>query len=502
MGALAGFAPSRDDIARVHFYRQALADLARALRERRLAAGAAAAARADGDRRDRARALAHGRQPAPPARMDHRRGGAGVGDDRPARSCVRKHWGVPSLAAPCCGLALMATGTPYPLLADACSASPGRCRRCGPGGSAGRGRPRRADALSPTDRDLPPRRRTRHLAPVRALRRRRGPPPAARQPADRAARHGRAPHLADQHRPVPAGDGVRAASSAGSARSDAARAARGDAADAWPTLPRHRGHFLNWYDTADARSRCCRSTSPRVDSGNLCTHLLARGPGLPASSSREPRRRLGRCGARWPRSTARIAPAARGQRREPLAGAAPSPTCSTTPTPLAQHRADPGALRGAARRRRSPSCARWLRRRARRGARRRAAHRLAWAVEDHLVDLALGAARRDRRRRRRRDGPPAAPSPRPASGWPREADFSFLYHRKRHLFHIGFRVAEQQLDAGFYDLLASEARATSLWAIAKGDVPAAPLGRARPAVLRRRRRSPACARGRARCSST
>ena len=34
-------------------------------------------------------------------------------------------------------------------------------------------------------------------------------------------------------------------------------------------------------------------------------------------------------------------------------------------------------------------------------------------------------------------------------------------------------LAEHQLDAGFYDLLASEARATSLWAIAKGDVPAA-----------------------------
>ncbi len=59
-------------------------------------------------------------------------------------------------------------------------------------------------------------------------------------------------------------------------------------------------------------------------------------------------------------------------------------------------------------------------------------------------------------------------------------DYSFLYHRKRHLFHIGFRVAEQQLDASFYDLLASESRLTSLLAIAKGDVPVrhwASLGR-------------------------
>ncbi|MEO8299664.1 MAG: glucoamylase family protein, partial [Burkholderiales bacterium] len=60
------------------------------------------------------------------------------------------------------------------------------------------------------------------------------------------------------------------------------------------------------------------------------------------------------------------------------------------------------------------------------------------------------------------------------------ADFGFLYHRKRHLLHIGYRVAEQELDAGFYDLLASESRLTSLLAIAKGDVPVghwASLGR-------------------------
>jgi cyclic beta-1,2-glucan synthetase len=59
-------------------------------------------------------------------------------------------------------------------------------------------------------------------------------------------------------------------------------------------------------------------------------------------------------------------------------------------------------------------------------------------------------------------------------------DFAFLYHRKRHLFHIGYRVAEQTLDASFYDLLASESRLTSLLAIAKGDVPVrhwASLGR-------------------------
>ncbi len=50
-------------------------------------------------------------------------------------------------------------------------------------------------------------------------------------------------------------------------------------------------------------------------------------------------------------------------------------------------------------------------------------------------------------------------------------DFRGLYDRKRHLFHIGLRVAEQTLDASYYDLLASESRLTSFLAIAKGDVP-------------------------------
>ena len=50
-------------------------------------------------------------------------------------------------------------------------------------------------------------------------------------------------------------------------------------------------------------------------------------------------------------------------------------------------------------------------------------------------------------------------------------DFRCVYDGKRHLFHIGLRVQEHALDESYYDLLASEARLTSLLAIAKGDVP-------------------------------
>ncbi len=50
-------------------------------------------------------------------------------------------------------------------------------------------------------------------------------------------------------------------------------------------------------------------------------------------------------------------------------------------------------------------------------------------------------------------------------------DFSFLFDHTRKQFSIGYRVADNSLDANCYDLLASEARLTSFIAIAKGDVP-------------------------------
>lgn len=52
-----------------------------------------------------------------------------------------------------------------------------------------------------------------------------------------------------------------------------------------------------------------------------------------------------------------------------------------------------------------------------------------------------------------------------------EMEFGFLLNPKKKLFSIGYRVAEDQLDEGCYDLLASESRLTSYVAIIKGDVP-------------------------------
>ncbi|WP_240310973.1 glucoamylase family protein [Altererythrobacter sp. ZODW24] len=50
-------------------------------------------------------------------------------------------------------------------------------------------------------------------------------------------------------------------------------------------------------------------------------------------------------------------------------------------------------------------------------------------------------------------------------------DFAWLYDEEQRLFFIGYNVTTSQIDTHHYDLLASEARLASFFAIAKGDVP-------------------------------
>jgi cyclic beta-1,2-glucan synthetase len=50
-------------------------------------------------------------------------------------------------------------------------------------------------------------------------------------------------------------------------------------------------------------------------------------------------------------------------------------------------------------------------------------------------------------------------------------DFRLLYDAERRLFHIGYNASADRLDPHHYDLLATEARLASFFAIAKGDVP-------------------------------
>jgi cyclic beta-1,2-glucan synthetase len=53
-----------------------------------------------------------------------------------------------------------------------------------------------------------------------------------------------------------------------------------------------------------------------------------------------------------------------------------------------------------------------------------------------------------------------------------EMDFNFLFDEEKSLFSIGYQQGNHALDPATYDLLASEARLASFFAIAKSDVPA------------------------------
>jgi cyclic beta-1,2-glucan synthetase len=53
----------------------------------------------------------------------------------------------------------------------------------------------------------------------------------------------------------------------------------------------------------------------------------------------------------------------------------------------------------------------------------------------------------------------------------KEADFSFLYNSKKDLFYIGYNIDHARYDGSHYDLLASEARLSSLVSVALGQVP-------------------------------
>ena len=53
-----------------------------------------------------------------------------------------------------------------------------------------------------------------------------------------------------------------------------------------------------------------------------------------------------------------------------------------------------------------------------------------------------------------------------------QMNFAFLLNTERNLLSIGYTVADNKLDNSCYDLLASEARLASLFAIAKGDIDA------------------------------
>jgi hypothetical protein len=66
-----------------------------------------------------------------------------------------------------------------------------------------------------------------------------------------------------------------------------------------------------------------------------------------------------------------------------------------------------------------------------------------------------------------------------------DASFKFLYDKNRDLLCIGYNLSDRKLDNNHYDLLASEARLSAYYAIAKGDIPPIILGEAEPSCINR-----------------
>ena len=227
-------------------------------------------------------------------------------------------------------------------------------------------------------------------------------------------------------------------------------------------LPHHRGHLVNWIDTQTMAALLPMYVST-VDSGNLSGHLLA-----VAQACRE----LARAPADT--SATRRALQASGHR---LATAQASMTDGALtrllalPDPLAETPDALDELLRAAAEELSPLMPDDA------GALAPTAmSEFAWRAADHIATLrsALLDARLHTAQPADTDSSlrlHALAVRCEAHAW--APDYGFLYDRKRQLLHIGYRVAEQQPDASYYDLLASESRLTSLLAIAKGDVPVA-----------------------------
>ena len=229
-------------------------------------------------------------------------------------------------------------------------------------------------------------------------------------------------------------------------------------------LPRFRGHFYNWYGTADLRPLEPRYVST-VDSGNLAGHLIALANacaawrGCPAGEAptragladtaaiaAEELARL--CASGTPDLkdiglalvglTARLAQPPEGDRTADLVAlAVDTGAAAALAEALAASRPDAADL---------PF---WI----------AALHR---SVESHLRDQI----------------DPSALAPRllaieqSARGMALAMEFGFLRNTDRKLLSIGFLADEGRLDANCYDMLASEARLACFFAIAKGDIAA------------------------------
>ncbi|WP_263147838.1 glucoamylase family protein [Pseudomonas sp. RIT-PI-AD] len=235
--------------------------------------------------------------------------------------------------------------------------------------------------------------------------------------------------------------------------------------DTLQRLPRFRGHFFNWYATEDMRVLDPPYVSS-VDSGNLAGHLIALAnaceewrdgapsgqvrPGI-ADACQLAREALDELGAASGDRGGKVA-ALLDEIDAQLQGAQATDSLTSILPRLAEK-----AARAA---------------RAQFSAETDGADLLFWIdaiartceahAHDHRQVRQDGPERLSKRLQTIADG---------ARQIALAMDFAFLLDPERKLLSIGYAANDNRLDPSCYDLLASEARLASLFAIAKGDLP-------------------------------
>jgi cyclic beta-1,2-glucan synthetase len=225
-------------------------------------------------------------------------------------------------------------------------------------------------------------------------------------------------------------------------------------------LERYEGHLLNWYDSSSLAPLAPRYVST-VDSGNLAGALLAVAEGL---------RRVARqqAGHRLLAGLADLAALVRSpvvaDRR--TSGAGELFASAAAIEKLCRESEDPGQT--------------WAQLQSHLPALRAATEALAGARPGSAEAETVYWARR--LTEGIAAGPPSSPDSTRALDLAHRAvafadgmNFRFLYDTQRRIFSIGYRLPDAEgpgrLDTSYYDLLASEARLASFFAISKGDVP-------------------------------
>ncbi|MEY4871856.1 MAG: hypothetical protein RLZZ563_1186, partial [Pseudomonadota bacterium] len=196
-------------------------------------------------------------------------------------------------------------------------------------------------------------------------------------------------------------------------------------------IARFRGHLYNWYDTTDLAVLQPAYVST-VDSGNLAGHLIAVAQACDQWSTSPPIPDLQGLRDALHLATEALKAAPHAALADALLRAADQPALAHAAADMAEAHSGAGS-----------DLAYWARA----------------AAISHASLL---------------EEPPAASVLRDLGRQARqlamEMDFAFLLQPEKKLLSIGFSVTTNTLDANCYDLLASEARLASLFAIAKGDV--------------------------------